>query len=141
MDITAAMISLLAWLAVNTNYTIPTSERDLPIVEYRTPAEFQTTKGFGDVWATYDPVTNVIHLRKPFDVSDPVYRSVLLHELVHFLQTRNGKQSICRGFREAEAYDLEFQWLKEQGFQKPLYDPFLVQQLKMDCMFPTDATD
>ena len=140
---TAVMISLLAWLGANTNYAIPQSERELPRIEYRTLAELQTIHGFAgrDVWATYNHRKNTVYLRTPFHADDPVYRSVLLHELVHFLQATNGKLSVCRGYREAEAYALEFRWLQERGFTQPLHDPFMVKMLEANCSFPADGSD
>ncbi len=44
----------------------------------------------------------------------------LLHELVHYVQYRNGRydEVSCMGQLEPEAYRLQYRWMEEQGIDK-----------------------
>lgn len=71
--------------------------------------------------AFYQPFTATIYLPKTWRVGDLRDRSVLLHELVHHLQTANHIKASCMGALERQAYDLQFKWLRENGVADP-YD-------------------
>jgi hypothetical protein len=68
----------------------------------------------------YDSKNKVIYLSKEFKENNPkrVTNSVLLHELVHYLQDLAGvleDSSICRGLKEVKAYRLQQKYLEEAG--------------------------
>lgn len=77
-------------------------------------------KGGGlTIRAVYDASGPTIYLPKGWDASGTVDRSALLHELVHHLQHVNRAPFRCRNALEAEAFSLQFAWLKEQGIPDP----------------------
>ena len=47
-------------------------------------------------------------------LSDIVYKSVIVHELVHHMQYSNKGKYACMGKREIEAYEIQDEWLKAQ---------------------------
>jgi hypothetical protein len=75
-------------------------------------------------------------------VEDHFYEVVLLHELVHFLQYRNGEyeRAECKQALEKDAFELQDQWIDEQGIdpeQKndPLFVIFVTMCPGYDPMF------
>lgn len=64
----------------------------------------------GGVW---DADERLIVLVQPWHSSEPVDRSILLHELVHAVQSANGA-SVCDADAEWEAYAMQTQWLAER---------------------------
>jgi len=64
----------------------------------------------------YIPDADKIYLLQGLDLDDPRDRSVLVHELVHYVQDQLGVTGTSAQL-EAQAYALEAQWLQEQGGQ------------------------
>ena len=67
------------------------------------------------ILGTYDPRTKTIILREHWDSRNPADVSVLVHELVHYLQDTAALRYECAGDREALAYDAQQRWLKLFG--------------------------
>ena len=66
-------------------------------------------------WAgAWDPELGAIVLVWPWSAGDLFDRSVLLHELVHAVQSANGR-NLCDPLAEREAYSLQARWLAERG--------------------------
>jgi hypothetical protein len=63
--------------------------------------------------------TQSIWLPDDCRVDDLFHQSTLLHELVHHVQTVTGMEYPCLAAREPLAYDLQAQWLQEQGVEDP----------------------
>ena len=63
----------------------------------------------------YDSRSKTIVLRDDWDSRNPADVSVLVHELVHYLQDRASLSYECAGQREALAYDAQQRWLKLFG--------------------------
>lgn len=70
--------------------------------------------------AYYDPLRDEIVLPQGWRVDDPFDVSILVHELVHFMQAKAGRRYPCPGAREKEAYAAQAAWLESQGLD--LYD-------------------
>ncbi|MGI9413077.1 MAG: hypothetical protein ACR2PM_05375 [Hyphomicrobiales bacterium] len=70
------------------------------------------------VYAYFDPKKGILLDRRLDPVGDVNARSILLHELVHFVQwkTAGRNPKNCREWlsRESEAYDIQFRWLSRQ---------------------------
>jgi hypothetical protein len=56
-----------------------------------------------------------IFLAEPWSASDVGDRARLLHEVVHYMQARSNRTYLCRGKREAQAYDLQRIYLESEG--------------------------
>jgi hypothetical protein len=115
MERTELIAVLLSWAASLSGYTYPETA---PPVEYRGPDFFveQACRGAEDcrVAAWYDAGT--IYLREDLsDLEDPVVRSVVVHELVHYLQDLSGRFPVddCESDlkREQEAYSIQRTYL------------------------------
>jgi uncharacterized protein DUF6647 len=69
--------------------------------------------------AFYSKGEHVIYLADSWNKDDVVDQSVLVHELVHHLQIEDQIQFACWGRYEAQAYELQIQWLRTQGVKDP----------------------
>ena len=74
-------------------------------------AEPGNTPGF-ELLAAYDRRNRMILLKAPFDPSDPVSQSILVHELVHHAQTVTGQRFACPAEAERAAFVLQEKWLR-----------------------------
>jgi hypothetical protein len=122
----ALLLALLAWIGGQTGYAVPSAE-ELPSVERLDPAAMRqvvyphasaerarqrTVVGAYDV---RQGVNGTIYLSTDLDLADEASHEVLVHELVHFLQYRNGRSYRCIGRMEAEAYAVTRAWLAARG--------------------------
>jgi hypothetical protein len=125
------VLSLMLWIASVTGYHI----QSIPEIIYVSHMELiyklyncEKITGENEYWCTaprkghsvfalYNNETKTIHLRNDLssEYSKIAYNSILLHELVHHMQYDNKSEFRCRGKKEGEAYDLQNQWLIEQG--------------------------
>ena len=62
----------------------------------------------------YIPDADKIYLLEGLDMDDPRHRSVLVHEIVHYVQDQLGVTGTPQQL-EAQAYALQERWLQEQG--------------------------
>lgn len=62
----------------------------------------------------YIPDSDKIYLLDRLDLDDPRHQSVLVHELVHYVQDQLGVTGSTEQI-EAQAYALQEQWLREVG--------------------------
>jgi hypothetical protein len=69
--------------------------------------------------ALYSNKSHMIYLPDKWNPNDLHDRSALLHELVHHLQALNNVKAKCLAAYEPQAFDLQFEWLREQGIQDP----------------------
>jgi len=69
--------------------------------------------------ALYSNKSHMIYLPEKWNSNDLHDRSALLHELVHHLQALNNVKATCLAAFEPQAFDLQFEWLREQGIQDP----------------------
>jgi hypothetical protein len=69
--------------------------------------------------AFYSKDEHVIYLADSWKKDDLVDQSILVHELVHHLQIEDQIQFACWGRYEAQAYELQIQWLGTQGVKDP----------------------
>jgi hypothetical protein len=69
--------------------------------------------------AFYSKSGHSIYLADGWNKDDLVDQSILVHELVHHLQIEDNIQFPCWGRYEAQAYELQVQWLRTQGVKDP----------------------
>jgi hypothetical protein len=69
------------------------------------------------VHGQYRPGEDTVYLRDDFDLQNPYHRSVLVHELVHYVQDIRNIRYDCQAMYEEEAYRLQAAWNAEQGLR------------------------
>ena len=67
------------------------------------------------VHGQYRPADDTVYLREDFDLQNPYHRSVLVHELVHYVQDVRNIHYECEAMYEEEAYRLQALWHEENG--------------------------
>ena len=114
------VVALLAWIGAHTTYVIPD---DVPAVAFVPHAYLEQLAACDEkcpVMGVY-PDGNVVFLDDALQIDTNVCaQSVLLHELVHYLQNRDGKflnlPAPLRSYsREHEAYSVQREFLAENG--------------------------
>jgi len=132
---------LVAWLSAN--FDLPATQ-DQPQVKFVTQQEMASVR-YGaaatasqaeNLVAIFDDRTRTIYLAHAWSGDTPAEVSVLVHELVHFLQNAGGKRYACLGAREALAYSAQERWLGQFGrtlMQEFEIDPMTLM-LRTSCM-------
>ncbi len=138
----ALLTAIVTWLSVN--FGLP-AIYDHPQIMMTTQAEItklrygtDTTADGRAVVAVYDDVAAVIFLPQGWTGRTPAELSVLVHEMVHHLQTKGMLTYPCPAAREALAYSAQSKWLSQ--FRSDMarafdVDPFTIKVLT-SCMSP-----
>lgn len=73
----------------------------------------------GYTYAVYDPARRAVVLPRGWSRHNPFDRSILVHELVHYLQDVHGVMTADSECHEIEppAYAVQFKWLRSQGIK------------------------
>jgi hypothetical protein len=131
------MVILLTWIGAHSSYNVDlvlpnvtmTNSYNICVnygINNKGQCEAARLKGYYDKNLT-------IYLPNDFDPQDPVDRSRLVHELVHYVQWANNKQkTTCLGHLEVEAYELQDQWRVAHNLAESL-DPFRKIMLEASC--------
>lgn len=142
MDATTAL--LLAWVVARTGLAAPPPPR----ISLLNEGELQV-KAYGRVvhgspfrlLGVYDRDNQVIYLLDSFDKDNIIHRSYVVHELVHHVHNLNSVTARCKAELERDAYQVQFDWLAENGISDPYtatgIDPFILV-LRTTCR---DADD
>ncbi|WP_299361129.1 DUF6647 family protein [uncultured Paracoccus sp.] len=111
--------TIVLWLAVNFDLPAPA---DVPALASLSHAELvamrygpEATVAPGEVVAVYDDVAATIYLNEEWTGRTPAELSVLVHEMVHHMQSTAGMRFACPGEREALAYRAQEAWLGRFG--------------------------
>lgn len=131
------IMALLMWIGANSEYDV---EFPQPIVVMTTQGNMCQQFGINDKFRCeisglkgFYNEKETIYLGTDFDPKDSHHVSRLLHELVHYVQYKNGKgKSRCRGEVEVEAYDLQDKWRETKGLQ-PILAEFNRLMLQASC--------
>lgn len=129
-------IELINWINQNSHFDY-NIHNGLPSIEFID--EERTKNIYGDYWeyieAFYDKDNKKILIRDNIDLSSIYGKSVLLHELVHFIQYQNGidKKVECRSMLERDAYDIQREYLDNYNIPKP-FDEFTIL-MRSKCMY------
>jgi hypothetical protein len=86
-----------------------------------------------ELQAFYFPSTTTIYLRDDWK-PDLAGKSVLLHEMGHYLQRSNRVRFNCPAAAEKQAYEWQATWLREQGVTNP-YDVMGVDEFTVRILF------
>ena len=108
------------WLASKTGW----KTLSIPIIkrasrEQMSKLFFGSPEGINGIrpLALYAKEEHVLYLAYEIDLKTLLGRRIFLHELVHHLQVVNEGQFECPEAAEVQAYQLQGQWLHEQGIQ------------------------
>jgi hypothetical protein len=120
----AFISSALLWVTAQFGYD---GALPAPIVQWASQAQMVQVAGATDPAAReyirdhgirlgglYIPDSDKIYLLESMDMDDPRHQSVLVHELVHYVQDQIGVAGTTEQL-ETQAYALQDQWLQEQG--------------------------
>lgn len=131
------ILALLTWIGTQTTYSTSIEYPNIVFtnrhnmcalygINEKGRCEAARLKGFYDKEVT-------IYLGLDFDIKNPHHQSRLLHELIHYVQWANNKNSTtCLGHLEVEAYDLQDKW--RANFQlKPIMSEFNRIMLGASC--------
>jgi hypothetical protein len=138
--------TVISWLSKN--YDLPTAV-ELPLVEFASPLKLVSMRYKGlmpyawredsilnpstpaahqrEVVAIYSDRTKTIYLPEGWTGEATAERSVLVHEMVHHLQTEAELAYPCPEAREKLAYDAQERWLKQFGRN-------LIEEFELDSM-------
>lgn len=134
--------ALLLWASQSTGYP---AQIEVPRVEFASTAQLQAHFAAGganaagqQVAALYEPARNVILLDTTLDLSTPLGRSYLLHELVHALQFAAGRQAEvrCVGLLESEAYSTQARYLKDHDLPQAASLHSILGLMQAGCGWP-----
>lgn len=116
-----ALINVLTmWLSLTLSLPAPD---DHPKVHYVMPPRLAALR-YGapagsneepQIMGAYDGHSKTIFLRADWDSRSSLDVSVLVHELVHYMQDRASADFECAGAREAQAYAAQQRWLALYG--------------------------
>jgi hypothetical protein len=115
----ALVAGLLAWISAHTSYAVPGQTPAVAIVPHAY-IEALACNGPCEALGVY-PDGNIVYIDDALRIDTNVCaRSVLLHELVHYLQDRKGRffnlDPVTRAHaREHEAYAVQKAYLGENG--------------------------
>ena len=129
------IIGLLMWLSANSPLpwdgtkppeVIPLSVYEIAEIYYgsRIPYVEENIKMF-NLQAVYNWKTNSIHIRDTIDLTTLSGKTVLAHELVHYLQYRHGLEKNVTCLKELEplAYEMQLKYHFDQGGEQIIIDP------------------
>lgn len=116
----------LQWIGENSDYNV---DAPLPAVRYVTQEDFwalfygrmpKENEAFQTYDGTYFPDTNVMWVLDESRGVPGETEHTIMHELVHYLQYKSGKEFECVGKREEEAYRLSDRYADEVLFDETL---------------------
>jgi Domain of unknown function (DUF6647) len=108
------------WIASTTGW----KEFPVPLIKRTSEQEmsklfFGFSEGINGVrpLALYAKEQHVLYLARDIDLNTLLGRSILVHELVQHLQNMNDVHFECPEAAEAQAYQLQGEWLHEHGIK------------------------
>lgn len=117
------LLALMVWISANTNYEFYREAPNVTYVSYETLHHMQ----FGDkvpfdknkpiVDALYVFEQETIYLPLGFKPDSPTQLAVLVHELVHHIQTLSERKWPCPAAMELEAYSIQEKFLRSMGLE------------------------
>lgn len=143
------MTMIAAWLAANLGLP-PTSE--IPDLRFVAPAamqeaRYQAAGGIPsesvalsetpEVESFYDDASGTIYLPDGWTGTTPTELSLLVHEMVHHLQSVGGLTYACSAAREKPAYRAQRLWLEQfgQGLEEAFGLDAMTLLVRTSCMF------
>lgn len=109
--------ALIIWLGANSDFNV---NMDVPTVVFLSQDQMELqyfgeshTGDHSELHAFYDTQKNIIVLPDTWDRRKPWDLSVLLHELVHYVQDQNNTEFNCMQEMEQESWPLQQRYLTE----------------------------
>ena len=117
MTMKEIIMALMIWIGANTNYNV-----DVPVPKLWFLTQEQLEQAYyGDkeyegtiLYGFYNIKLNLIAIPDTWDRTDPWDQSVLLHEMIHYLQDVNQIEYPCIEEMEKDTWPLQKQYLKEE---------------------------
>jgi hypothetical protein len=143
---TEIMIAMMVWIASVTGMAVPEAPPHSPVyvnggmLEYMmygcsTGANkercelISKEKNTDSIMGIFDHNTNNIYLNSSIRTLDQkIQDSILIHELVHYMQFQNNIPYTCMPELEKLAYKVQSQWLVENG-RKDVYEELEISPL------------
>ena len=93
----SVIVFMLLWIGENTNYNVDLAHPTIIFLSEKQLEETYggTTTGGGALKGFYSVKKDIIYLKDDFDIHDPWKKSVLFHELFHYVQDQNGFKEAC----------------------------------------------
>lgn len=108
-----------------------------PPIAYLTRDELRERSRHGNELGTrysiggmYNSRDDVVYLPTTFELSDPYQQSILVHELVHYLQDRHTIHYPCRASYEEQAYRLQAVWMERHGLRPGPVPHFVLSEIR-----------
>ena len=110
------LVALLLWIGTNSNNNTDIS---LPTVLFMEQEQMESVyyvdqNRSGHLYGFYNIEKDIIVLPDTWDRNDPWHLSVLLHELVHYVQDINGIKFQCTAEMEKDSWPLQKQYLANE---------------------------
>jgi hypothetical protein len=111
------IMALLIWIGANTDYNTDIPD---PVVLFLTQDKMEKVYYGGETHSGttlhgfYDTKLNLIVMPDTWDRNDPWNISILLHELIHYVQDMNEIEYRCMAEMEKDAWPLQKKYLKEE---------------------------
>ena len=107
--------ALLLWIGANTDYNIQVSH---PTIIFMPQSQMEKIyygehEPIGTLYGFYNMKEDFIVLQDIWNKNSPWHMSVLLHELIHYVQDQNNIQFQCNAEMERESWPLQQKYLKE----------------------------
>lgn len=83
------------------------------------------------VGGMYNSREDMVYLPNTFDLDNPYERSVLVHELVHYIQDARRIRFDCPALYEEQAYRLQAVWLEGQGLTPTAIPHFVLSEIRL----------
>jgi hypothetical protein len=121
-SVDALALVVAAWISHETGLPMPAAmpriiklDRADLSMRFRGETAGRTTDGVSEVVALYDQARRTILLPEGWTGATPAETSILVHEMVHHMQTAAGLRYSCPGEREALAFRAQANWLARFG--------------------------
>ena len=109
------IVSLLLFIAAETDYKTNFPHPEILFLpQDQLESKYNADEGTdasNDLYGFYDIKNDVIYLRDSWNIHDPFDKSVLLHELIHYIQDKNNAKFNCIQEMEAESWPLQEKYL------------------------------
>jgi len=143
---TEIMYAMMIWIASVTGMTVTTPPPNQPIYVQERVLKYimndcsnemnkerckiiSEEKSNGSVMGIFNHDTNNIYLNQFIRTLDQkIQDSILVHELVHYMQFQNNLPYACLGQLEKLAYKVQSQWLIKNG-RKDVYEELQISPL------------
>ena len=111
------ILALFLFISAETDYN--TSNLEAPKIHFLSQTELdakytkESSPPGNELFAFYDLKRDIIYLRDTWNIHSPWSKSVLLHELIHYVQDKNNIAFNCTAEMEHLAWPLQKKYLRQ----------------------------